>query len=633
MTKKQESTVSRGLPIYLAVWVTGFVMVFFVPWYVGDPPKAAGQSYEYGFNNRFAVLSLAAMLLLLTACRIWVLARTSQNDYLECLSRTPKIFPPFSRARGEYLVLFVVTAVAVGVHLLWNSLLILPYWGGELAYFLGRLDLLQLGLRPHVDFQFNYGPALLYLPFWTAHLSFGLLGIEDAYAVFLAASFGAGFLFVFVFLRSLNLPANWRPWVLLLALLMWMFLTMGLNYSPLRFTMVPAALTLFHLWLSRERGVAGFGWREALVAAVCASACFLLSPEMGFACLAGLLGYAGILILRGKTMLASGIILGGGASLLIIGLTCPGYFWSIGAFSSGGYNFPIFPNTTNLLLFFCAAFIVPGLLFSSLTRLDDSRAPFAVSLAGAATMLLPAAFGRCDPGHIAVNGYTTFMLCFAVAANYSPLTFRLWTGVFAVVFVVLANMSYWSHYEGLLRQAVQIRSAVAAQPELLSDWRAAWSWINSQANLRQYSWRKVVPSPPVLEGVTEGEKVGIPFEVDTSVERLLKKQPGFKAVYFQPPIMNALSPQDVDRAFEDCMRLDLILVPESTVAAASAEIDLRQYEEGTRKFVSGLMLFPVVVPLKNGPYRPEVDLVQRLINACDIEPFSVQGLLALRPRS
>ena len=247
-------------------------------------------------------------------------------------------------------------------------------------------------------------------------------------------------------------------------------------------------------------------------------------------------------------------------------------------------------------------------------------------------MLLPAAFGRCDPGHIAVNGYALFMLCFAVAANFSKLAMQLWAAVFAVVFVVLLQFSYFSHYEALLKQPFQIRALLAANPEAQSQWRAVWASITSQPNIRSLPWKKVVPPPSALLQLKPNETVGMPFEMDISLERSIKALPIFKPVYFQPPISTALSPRDIDRTFEDCLNLSLILIPEHLVATANASVDLAQYAEGTSKFVSGLMLFPVVVPMVNEPYFPDRDLVSRLLQHCDVERTSIDGVLALRPR-
>ena len=621
----------RNLLYYLC-WAAGFALVFIVPWYVGDPPQAAGQSFEYGFNNRFAFFSLAITLIALTAIRVWLLLPSQQNNYLECINGSQRTFPKIQEAKGEYLVLAAFAIVAICAHVVWNSLLVLPYWGGELAYFLGRLDLLQLGFRPHIDFQFNYGPLLLYAPHWVCKFSGGVLAIEDAYVLFLALSFAVGFLAVFVFLRSLNLPSKWRAGVLALALSMWMLLTMGLNYSPLRFTTVPALLALFHLLLSREARLLTSTALGFLGAATCTSLSLLLSPEMGVASVVAFLGYSGVLFIRGKIVTPLAILLGAGISLAVIGFSFAGYFWSIGAFSSGGYNFPIFPNAPNIILLVCAFLILPGLVFSSLNWIKDCRAPYAAALAGSGAMLLPAAFGRCDPGHIAVNGYALFMLCFAVAANFSKLAMQLWAAVFAVVFVVLLQFSYFSHYEALLKQPFQIRALLAANPEAQSQWRAVWASITSQPNIRSLPWKKVVPPPSALLQLKPNETVGMPFEMDISLERSIKALPIFKPVYFQPPISTALSPRDIDRTFEDCLNLSLILIPEHLVATANASVDLAQYAEGTSKFVSGLMLFPVVVPMVNEPYFPDRDLVSRLLQHCDVERTSIDGVLALRPR-
>jgi len=608
------------------------ILFFWVPWHVGGLSPVAGQSYEFGFNNRFACLVLGIALLIYTAIRIWVLAPGDQKNFLSCLAISPRIFPPFREARGEYGILIVASAFVVIGHLWWNSFLIQPYWGGELAYFLSRLDLVAMGLRPHADFRFNYGPALLYLPHWLVIYSGGLLAVEDAYALFLGASFALGFFMVFLFLRALRLPNRWRPVILLLALLMWMMLTMGLNYSPLRFTTVPAVLVLLHGFFNLNP--AGWSaWLRVLVGSFLgAGLCLSISPEMGLACLAGLAGYAVILFLGNRKGPGSMVVMGGFGALLLIGFGCPGYFYGVQSFSSGGYNFPIFPNVTNVLLFLTAFWLIPGLLASAWKGSQDSRAPLAAALAGAATLLLPAAYGRCDPGHIAINGYPLFMLLFAAAANFANWGLAVWSMGFGIVFLGIAQVSYWSHYQQLFREAFQIHNFFQAQPSVLEQWRSSWSWLDTQPGLRSFAWRKVPPPPPNLGEWLKGRTVGLPLGGDLSLERYLKRQPGFRALYHQSPAPDWFSPADIDRAMADCMKIDVLLVPRVSVESAQQGVDLGQYEQATQLFVSGLMLFPVHNRMKNKPYFPDRDLVRRLLAECDVESPPFKELVAFAPR-
>lgn len=619
--------------IGLAFYGVGLAMVFWIPWHVGGLSPVAGQSYEFGFNNRFACIALGVLLLAYTAVRIWLLAPASQQNFLACLEIEPRILPNFREARTEYLVLFLTGILVFCGHLWWNSFLILPYWGGELAYFLSRLDLVSMGLQPHADFRFNYGPALLYLPYWLSTFSGGELAIEDAYAWFLAASFVLGLIMVFVFLRCLQIPKRFRPLVLLLALLMWIALTMGLNYSPMRFTLVSAVLVLFHRLIRVQDESKASPWKNFLGALVGSAICLWVSPEMGLACLAGFLGYGFIVFLSGRKGPAFAILVGGAGALGLVGFGSPDYFYGVRSFSSGGYNFPIFPNLTNLLLFFCALWVIPGMLASAWRGHQDVRAPLAAALMGAATFLLPAAYGRCDPGHIAINGYSLYMLMFAWAANFSAWGLRVWSAIFGLVFVGLAQVSYWSHYQGLFREALQIHEFFRAQPSVLEQWRSSWAWLDTRSGLRSFSWRKVAPPPPNLDEWLEGRTVGLPLGGDLSLERYLKKQPGFRTLYHQSPAPDWFSPADIDRALADCLKINVLLVPRASVESAQQGLDHRQYEMATQKFVSGLMLFPVSIRMKNEPYFPDRDLVRRLLIHCDLEVVALEGWIGLRPRA
>lgn len=617
----------------VCLWIVAALAVFVLPWHIGRLQPVAGESYTFGFNNRAAVLGLGVCLALLTILKTWFYKPASSAASLAWLHKKASLFPPFAQAKGEYAVLISCSAAMFFATLYWNKILVLPYWGGELCYFLGRIDLLALGFRPYIDFQFNYGPALLYAPLWLSRASFGFLGIEDAYAWVLALSFVLGFCCVFVFLRAIQIPGSLRPLVLLLSLVMWMYISMGLHCSSLRFTITPAVLALFDRSLSFDKKVLPRWLLAGISAFFCSGICFLVSPEMGIAASMGLLAYASVAIVSKRISIGLAILGALSFCCAAMSLCFGGFLYGVFAFSSGGNNFPIYPNTTNLMLLSSALIVIPGLLSSAWIAKTDPRAALAAAIGTSALLLLPACYGRCDPGHVVINGLMILLMMFAVTAAVGRRSLYTWTSLFAVVVVLMGQISYWDHYHELFVQAFRIRDAYVANPKLIQQWEKSWADERSSSPVTdRLNWRKTAPFPTGLEDLLKSKKVGIPFGADIGIERLLKLQKEFNTTFPTSTIPGWSAPKDIERAAKECLSFDLLLIPESLIQQASHSIDLTNYQKGISEFLSGLLLYPVSSPVKNDPYLPEMDLVRTLLSTCD-RVGTIPGYVLMKPKN
>ena len=629
--KNQFAGMRSGLIWNPLITVLALLFLFVLPWHVGGIQPVKGESYVFGFNNKVGILGFGVCLAGLTVLRAWFFKPPSIRP-LGWLSDKPYLIPFFREAKVEYMILAACSAAMVIGNLWWNKVLVIPYWGGELSYFLGRIDLVALGYKPYQDFQYNYGPALLYAPLWLSRATFGHLGIEDAYAWCVAISFVLGFCCIFVFLRAIQIPDRLRSLILLLCLVMWMCITMGLNYSPLRFTILPAALVLF----DRSQSIKWGSLNEWVVAGIscflCVGACFLVSPEMGIAASAGLLAHASIAVFSNKISRALATVVALIVCFGAMSLCFGGYLYGVRSFSSGANNFPIFANVTNLVLFFSALIVIPGLLSSSWTGRCDRRASLAAAIAGSALMLLPASFGRCDPGHVIINGLMILLMMFAVTSTADKRLLYAWMAIFALVVVCMGQISYWNGYRALFDQAFQIQSAYAANPQLLQQWKEEWRFQQSWSPMNgRLNWRKTVPFPSGLEDFVRGKKVGIPFGADVGIERLLKLQIEFGIIYHESPIPEWYAPKDVERAVRECLSFDLLLIPESIVQQSSGNIDIPSYKKQISEWLSDLLLYPVRCDLKKPPYIPELDLARALLAACD-PAGKLPGYVLMKPK-
>lgn len=621
--------------IIAAVAATG--AVFVIPWRVPLSHVALGESYSLGFSNRAAVVGLGVViggviLALSLAARTVPRAVDARGWF-----RMPEeIRPDF--ADGETIadlwVLGVASFLMVQFVLWWDSVLVIPYWG-EADYFLSRIDLVALGAKPYVDFSYLYGPANLYVPLWLDRFSSGSLGLERAYAWTVAASYVAGFVCNYLFLRTLALPRGWRPGLLALCCIMWMPLSMGLQYTPLRFMAVPCVLAAL---LAADAGTPAAprrGWAAPLVAVGGTAAAFLLFPEMGVVCAAASLAFACSLGLRGQLRSAIATAAGVAATAGLIHLGFPGYFQGMAAFMKGAMNFPIYPNLHNVLLVGVSLYVIGTAGATALLHPGDGRTPFIAALAVASTVLLSPSLGRCDPGHVGINSAMLFLTMFAVAAARGRTWFLAWGGVFAIAMVVFIQFSFWSHYRPVYKQAIEAARFYKANPQAVFAWQQAWERRRRQEGVpAALNWRRTVPFPDWATHGVLAAGASLAGSGDIQIDRFLKTQPRYKPPFHPAPKPDLHAPEDVDRAVREARREPVVLLSEQAVRMArnDGSIDRAAYESKVAQFLGGLMVFPCSCRMRNPPFIPEIELAKSMLREGEVVGTGA-GYAVLRMRA
>ena len=606
--------------ILLTAIVAASIAVFFVPWFFPRTEPVAGESYSLGFNNRLAVIGLGLVILGIAALRI---LNAKSNAEAQA---TLRWFSPdssrdlWSASKVEYAIVGLFCLFMTQLILWWDSVLVIPYWG-EADYFLNRIDLIALGYRPYLDFHHNYGPLMLYGPLLLDWATEGSLGIESAYAWTVAGWTVLGAAGVFLFLRLLSIPSPFRPWVLAMSLLMWVPLTMGLNYTPLRFIAVPLSITAVHVLVSglrtcevlRVRSIAGL----FLVSAALTALTFAVSPEMGVAAAAALIGYSFVTGIRGDFTLAASITIGVCISCLVMHWGFQGYLYGIRAFSAGANNFPVLPNLHNLLLVISSSLLISKLSAAVVIDHRHPNSPLAASISIASMVMLFPSMGRCDPGHVIFNSLMIFLLWFPASASVSPRMHALWCGFFAIAMVILSQASYWNHYIGPIRNAFAISQFYQDNPATIQEWKNAWSMRKGTSpRAHKLNWRRTAPFPAWLEHPDLlSTRLTAPLFADFGMDRFLKLQPKYEVPYHPCPKPEILNPASVLRAVEDARRHDVVLMPEAYADSGGDEstIDKKQYETQINDFLSGLMLFPSRCAMHTPPYIPEIEVARRLM--------------------
>jgi len=618
------------LPRWSWICVAGAVAAlttFWLAWQLPLTKPVVGPSYAFGFNNRVAVLGL------MTAVGVGAMIRFlsgASTDSLAWIRDEAVLLPPLQAAGSCYVV---AAAFALGMGLATRTLfnwLVNPYWG-ESGFYLSRIDLLDMGFVPYVDFHHNHGPLTLYVPVWLQRLSQGSLGIEDAYAWTVVAGYFLGFAAVFIFFRAISLPHTAKTLALALTCLPWTCMTFGLNYVPLRFFVVPAGLVLLHAAVTTKSRKSLL--TATLTAAAASAVALGISPEMGFASLAGIMAYAGIVWLRGEKagaacLAASTVLTVAGAVALV-----PEYMAGVLGFIAGGNNFPIYPNLHNLMFMSVCLLVMCPLISSSFTKPLDPRSPLAAALCAAGGLLIAPAFGRADPGHVIVNSVIPMTLMFSASFHAGPKLRWGWMAIYAVIAVAMIHISYWNHYAWLYREAQENATFVRANPGVLQVWQQQWA--NTCERLQgdwRPTWRKPVPCPTAILHIVESKTCSLPVASTQLIglERLVKLQMGFKPLYHPIPVPEIFSPMQSERTAREALEKELVILPAYAETVADQPVDLAAYAQATGDWLSGLLLFPVRPTGIHEPFIAEKDIFQRILAQGEVVD-KLSGLLLVKP--
>ena len=310
----------------------------------------------------------------------------------------------------DKLPVWTFWAATVGVLLLclaWGS-----RGGNEALYMVDRQLHLSHGERMYRDFEFIYGPMLLYPGYWFQNLLH--LSASHAYYLNWKMQFVLGTAVFWYAIAHIDLPVRYRP---LLFLILFLFQVSaiqngGLNYTPLRSCAALGLAVATHQVWCRYRNA--LYTAASMVFSIAIG--FAVSAEQGIGLTFGMCAYALLLTWRHRgafPIWVAGIVVCLGAGVLAAA-SGMGILNTPRMFAAGGYSFPLLPSPINLLLL---ATYVSGLGLFVRALWARNIENVAVPLALCGIPMLTAAFGRCDPGHL-MSATPLFVLgAFALTAR------------------------------------------------------------------------------------------------------------------------------------------------------------------------------------------------------------------------
>jgi len=607
------------------VVAAGALLVFVVPWHVPASGPVWSLSWPFGFSNAAAIAGFGATLALALA-RQWVLTRGGPalpDGFVPVRDRPATGSAAEGRPRADPFALAVVASCCAAIGALWLWIPF-PIWG-EARYFLARMDLAALGLEPYRDFRFSYGPLLLHAPPALAAATGGALSVAGAYGVLLVLSWAAGLLAMHAVVVRSGLPRTEGRVVFVLVAVLFLNVTLGFNYSPLRFA-APLAGAV-HL----DAAVAGgrlSAARLALRAGAWTAGAWLVSPEIGLIATVVLCVQTAAHAAAGRRAVAWVALAPPVAAAAVVAATGGAYMDSVRTFASGANAFPVLPTPQVVALCAFALGVLPCLAAGALR--DPERRPLLVALLLGAGLPLAGAFSRCDAGHVLFYGWGACVLGLALLRRAGVLPFAAGVLVFAAAFAPNQLLSESAPLVEALRDPVRYRRWLAARPELADRWRAEWEALGpSPLAIGPGDAGKIVGFPREASALATLPPVGTPLGAPPEIDRYLKATGRWIPEYHPAPHYEAYTPADVERKLADLGAMPLVLVPDD-VEERVADAAPGAWAAQASRFLSATLSWPVELTQRNPPLEPDRIVARRLVR--DFETVGRIGPMRLMRR-
>lgn len=518
------------LTILLATCLGVFALPFLLPTrYL----QAVSASNLAGFNNEVAALAAATlgMIVFFLALK-WpqIVGQGRVEPVAELQAQEQGRIS--RRLVGAVVLLWGGAVLLFGLTIIWLGVRYEYDWG----YFLNRISVhADFGRKLYSQMEFPYGPWLLEFPIEVrAILSPFHVPTAVAYLVTLVLEVMIGLLLLAYVINQLPMSKRWRAVIFILIAAGMMVGNMGLNHTFVRFT--PQLVFLVLAWKCRR------GWEAALWIFAGQAVCLGLSPEIGFAFLAGSFAFALYgCFTQGQSWAwaAAAPIVSATVFLVNEGWA---YLHRVGGSAQGAYSFPVEPLPFILVFLFALVWLVPVSL-ADFFRERRAEAPMLAALYVMSLALLPAGFGRADPAHVYWNGLSVLLLS-AVAISSRPRWQQIaWGGSLAIVILWMCNVNLHVNW-------FEMRPVLAAEAAACRD-------------IVEGRHPSPVPKPDGgfnlqrLQAIVGHDPVATPYDVPVPVEESLRASGQYTPSFYQFPYITV-----EDLQIEEFNQCKWALIPE-----------------------------------------------------------------------
>jgi len=437
--------------------VVAYYMIFRLPFRFPPTRKISSASVVFGFNNSVAIVSVVVLIVAATLFLLWRGHARGQPASLPWfrVARTPAA----ERIRPGVFAVMVLAHTLLTL-IMWIKAQTSAPWliDFEASHFLWRLQLMELfGARPYLDFQHEYGPALLYLPIFLHRvlLPSGLSLAAAYYLSYLVCSV-LGVWMILLVLNQAVLRRSEKEVAFCLVAAAGLVPYMGLNGNLVRYLPPYVGVVVAHRLMNQPLRLP---WTLPAVVAL-ASLNVLISPEIGAAFAVGWSAYC-LFMLRIDALRAIVAWCGLGVALMVAALTLPGeYGGSVFSFTGGANNFPLL-LAAHIVFYLVTIFVtVPRLLADAASpRRPEGALLFALAMVS--VVMVPGALSRADPPHVLFFSLGVSLLFFVLAARRSPRAFALAVAAYAVIVIGGVHVSNARWFYGASLQSLRPSNILA----------------------------------------------------------------------------------------------------------------------------------------------------------------------------
>ena len=565
-----------------------YYAIFLLPFYYPPSRRLVSPSYVFGFNNAVAILAIGVLLLVATGLLWFWLISGHRKETANQVAALISGGRPSSRMPRTIFVAAALCYLGVTMLLYFLAKTTSSYgieW--ESAHFLYRLRLMEFyGLRPYLDFQFEYGPVLSYLPYWFHKLLAPLdVSLEASYYASYYVLNLLGLLCLFVVLDGGRIPLRRKIVAFVLLAIASFGLWMGLNGVSSRYLLPYLGVILIHRAAIREQIPL---WALFALTFLLALANIVMSSEIGLAFTIACVAYA-LLAVRRRASIGLVVLMGLALAVGVAATFIPtAYIVSVFRFSSGANNYPVLP-APHVVLYLLTLFLVVPVLLGAALLAPPADGPLLLALAALCVVMIPGAASRCDPPHVLLYGLGVSMLLFILLAGRPTRAFLAYAAAYAVIAIALLQSNN-------LRQFYSIPYKEQASLRFLSVLSAEYhktATPTSKVSAVDYS---------ALEKYT---KMGVPFasyETDRAMEAYLFSHEKIAPEYFVATV-GVYTEDDYARKCREEFRNDYLLVRSGT--------ETRWQPPDKSSEVSRLraaLMYPAHLTMKNEPFDPNQEI-------------------------
>jgi hypothetical protein len=225
--------------------------------------------------------------------------------------------------------------------------------------------------------------------------------------------------------------------------------------------------------------------------------------------------------------------------------------------SSGGASLPIVP-APHILVYLFALLIVAPRALAAATRNRKHVDPLTTALIVFALGGVPAALGRCDPGHVVNYGLVLFMLVFVASARWPRWAFSVHAVLFFLV-IVAGNQ-----FANLFVVKWDVLSAVYPYVRAHADagGMTALRWLGyseADARARLSELQGTADGGLRYERLARYPALGLPLRVDEGLEHYLRSS-GKYAPDYHVENLNVFGDAQLERKLRDLAGLEYVVV-------------------------------------------------------------------------